>query len=604
MAATKYLKCTLTYLEGQKLAMGSGEAWTQLQAKRVEQIQANVRALRKLDLEEASTLTSMIQSSCLDPPHREILARTFDQKLSEGDEQSKKRGRPERKDVKAERVRAKGAMGTATGASEPQGDGAVATGPATHSGEAAPPAASSDGISVRARTSATATEGNTTDQVHDFFHFYMNEEAWTKCGDPECPTDERLEILADIMALGGLLHPNEQTYGNIASLAMLDWPLDKIHGPMGRAKVVVLRQKIHVRRKVFHGKGAPARYPIDPKALPKEFYERTYSQAPPMRCPYDPVVIAKRQGVIVLRSSHGSVKSLGTTLMRANTLTGSSELAIGGHNSERLNLTPNPRTPNRSQATGGAASGEEACALLGQSIATAFPQVTNCLGEPWLQQALRNPQGIAPLWREMLANSPQKDIKIRFMNRALGGSAAEEPSSSRSEGTPAIGGDKDQAADTPASGGANEQDAGDGTNGGPDNATSPKQGVDLSPVLNNVLGQTAGGKTKRQPMKTMKRPATKAKKVHEPLAMKSAGAEGVRGEKDTRRLRYQAGPRAPFWYGRSKVFTSITSRDHGRYRLYKVSPRDNVETGYAFSTSATAKTQWEAVVAHLKRLNP
>ena len=158
MAATKYLKCTLTYLEGQKLAIGSGENWTKLQANRVEQIQANVRALRKLDLEEATTLTSMIQSSCLDQPHREVLARTFDEKLSEGDERPKKHAR--RSELK---LVATGAMGTAARASEPKGDGAVATGPAPPSGEAAPPAAKSD---CGAGKSATATEADTVEQVH------------------------------------------------------------------------------------------------------------------------------------------------------------------------------------------------------------------------------------------------------------------------------------------------------------------------------------------------------------------------------------------------------------------------------------------------------
>ena len=77
MAVTKCIICTLTYLQSQKLAMGSNESWTKLQSARGTQAQANVRTLRKLDIEEATTLTAMIQDSCLDPTHREVLARTF-----------------------------------------------------------------------------------------------------------------------------------------------------------------------------------------------------------------------------------------------------------------------------------------------------------------------------------------------------------------------------------------------------------------------------------------------------------------------------------------------------------------------------------------------
>ena len=129
-------------------------------------------------------------------------------------------------------------------------------------------------------------------------------------------------------------------------------------------------------------------------------------------------------------------------------------------------------------------------------------------------------------------------------------------------------------------------------------------------------------------MKAMRRAAMKAMKAHRPLAMKAMkfkkvakaatgvmkaaaktmkkrpSALGERGKKNPSFLSYKAGKRPAFWYGRSKVYTVIESPGIGRYRVYKVSPRDKVESGFGFSDSASAREQWELVVKLLKRLNP
>ena len=85
-------------------------------------------------------------------------------------------------------------------------------------------------------------------------------------------------------------------------------------------------------------------------------------------------------------------------------------------------------------------------------------------------------------------------------------------------------------------------------------------------------------------------------------AMKSAAGDG-RGSKDPSVLRFVAGSRAPFWYGRSKVYTNWDG-NVGRWRVYKVSPRDKVETGFGFHDRTSAKQQWAKVVTLLKRVNP
>ena len=81
-------------------------------------------------------------------------------------------------------------------------------------------------------------------------------------------------------------------------------------------------------------------------------------------------------------------------------------------------------------------------------------------------------------------------------------------------------------------------------------------------------------------------------------------AIGVRGKKDPSFLRFFAGGRRPFWYGKSKVNTEIISSSHRRWRVYKNSPRDKVESSFSFSDGLSQKQKWEEVVALLKRLNP
>ena len=81
-------------------------------------------------------------------------------------------------------------------------------------------------------------------------------------------------------------------------------------------------------------------------------------------------------------------------------------------------------------------------------------------------------------------------------------------------------------------------------------------------------------------------------------------AEGERGVKCKAFLVFKAGKRAPFWYGKSKVHTQWALPGPSRWRVYKVSPRDKVESAFGFSTLADARKQWHDVVALLNKCNP
>ena len=81
-------------------------------------------------------------------------------------------------------------------------------------------------------------------------------------------------------------------------------------------------------------------------------------------------------------------------------------------------------------------------------------------------------------------------------------------------------------------------------------------------------------------------------------------AMGTRGVKNAAFLKLQAGPRKPFWYGESKVFTQYKSASHGRWRVYKKSPQDKVESSFGYHDHASRRDQWSAVVALLKHCNP
>ena len=74
-------------------------------------------------------------------------------------------------------------------------------------------------------------------------------------------------------------------------------------------------------------------------------------------------------------------------------------------------------------------------------------------------------------------------------------------------------------------------------------------------------------------------------------------------KKDPRALVYQSGPREPFWYGVSKVFTQWSEMDTGRFRVYKRSTAA-VESAFGFSNISSARAQWLRVVALLNECNP
>ena len=105
-------------------------------------------------------------------------------------------------------------------------------------------------------------------------------------------------------------------------------------------------------------------------------------------------------------------------------------------------------------------------------------------------------------------------------------------------------------------------------------------------------------------IRTMKAMRTAKGVVKTTMKATRVTAMGVRGEKDASFVVFKSGARAPFWYGKIKVFTVHTSPSHGRWRVYKNSPRDKVESSFAFSDRASMRSQWSEVVKLLKRINP
>ena len=87
-------------------------------------------------------------------------------------------------------------------------------------------------------------------------------------------------------------------------------------------------------------------------------------------------------------------------------------------------------------------------------------------------------------------------------------------------------------------------------------------------------------------MKAMKAKGVKKTKMK---AKEKRAAMGVRGEKNANFLNFFAAYRAPFWYGKSKVNTEITSSSHGRWRVYKNSPRDKVEFCFGFFPTVSCR---------------
>ena len=221
MAAEKYLQSLFTYLHGQKLATGGGGQWSNLQANRVASACANLRCMANITVDQAASMISMLESSPLDDDQRALLSETIDKKIDMTAPRSRKA------------ARATGPAASAapadSGITGPAALGIVAprysrnvpaaqTGPSSSSGAMGPSSSSGDAAAL----SGPASEGDTMDQLHDFFQFYLTDEDWKVVGNANSPVEERLEKLADRSVGIGLLHPRETTAGKIASLGLLD----------------------------------------------------------------------------------------------------------------------------------------------------------------------------------------------------------------------------------------------------------------------------------------------------------------------------------------------------------------------------------------------
>ena len=300
-------------------------------------------------------------------------------------------------------------------------------------------------------------------------------------------------------------------------------------------------------------------------------------------------------------------------------------------------------------ATGGHGkdAAESLHALLGRAVAEAFPQVGAALQQPWFQQTLQSPEASKPLWEEMLLGSPRRreNVKIKFLHKKLedgpvadgpwgspatGGPSGSQPSSSSLTEDPRVDPHKaspGQSNTEPPQGcpGTGSTVGAAGTN---TTATQNAQHGDIGDML-LALGNAPTPKAMKA-MRAMKAktPKCAAKSDDKPRAKKSMKtmkamktassvmktalycrktasiAMGVRGEKNQSFLKFKMGPRLPFWYGKSKVNTVYTSPSHGRWRVYKNSPRDKVESSFGFCDPVSMRDQWGQVVKLLKRCNP
>ena len=575
--ASKYLQNLFTYLGGQKLAMGSTDKWRNMQTERVTAAVCTIRGMSSMSMQEASQISGYIVNSPLDQDQKEILAVAINEKVNAG----------------------VGSQGLHARASEEDGSQRLRA----HARRAASPTEGSPtGVMGPARTgvidpdeSPTAQTDPVTEQIHNDFESYCTRSDWNVLLDKGASMEDRLRCLARRVARVGLFHGKEKVYGRIVALAMLDQEDKIIHSSVGLAWLRRFKANVKSYVKLFRAGVAPSSYPPSPKMLGKDFYKVAYEDEASCESPISLETIVRVQRLVPLRDTNVVARDLpsGAAPKYAKART-SREPAMGG--------------------LGGSAMGghmredDILFAKMGKSIVATFPQVEEAMEQPWFRAAISSEEPALPLWKQVFFSSPekkQKEVKIELVRKPLA-----DDSTQPMDETPSRSPDSQPSAEAQPTDAASE--------------TTPKAGKQLPKDVEQHLALVrATGAERASPMKSRRRKVTKrcmkaaakgaasmktaAKGAISMKAAKSvltSTAEGERGVKCKAFLVFKAGKRAPFWYGKSKVHTQWVLPGPSRWRVYKVSPQDKVESAFGFSTLADARKQWHDVVALLNKCNP
>ena len=586
MAAAYCLK-VFTYLQSQKLATGGTGAWERLEQERVSSLCNALRGQKKISVEEASKITTVLESCPLSESCKKQIAETIDGRVP-----GAPHGIPPN-------PLSEEATGISLGATDPSLKRSLC------------PQFQKRAASER-RAMVSEFE-NTKEQIHWRHYNFCTKNDWDDLLNAKCPSDQRMGTLGLRIAKMGALHLKELCLASVAALGMLDWPIARVNSHHGHIVLLKLKSVVVRHRRAYNGVGAPEQYPSVPSELPREWYEKAYDDGDPVACPVKLHIVNDFINAVPCRGSNSKAQN---SFGRSGSSSSSSSISM--HHSPVMDSSP-PATGGRCGAgialvpwSGPATGGYSHYEALGRAIAQQFPEVENVVHDPRFQQALQDKQTVDKLkWRQLLSSSPTKknDIPINF-TKALQNESESPAGSGDLIGRSDDGGKHTADEDGKALGEKNEES--DCVK-----PTETKRGR-----IEDVLATLGGGKgakamkAAKGAMKTMKsmkaakgamkamRNATGVEKTAmKAKASKKRTAMGVRGQKDKSFLNFFAGDRPPFWYGKSKVNTDLISTSHGRWRVYKNSPRDKVESSFSFSDRVPQKKQWEEVVALLKRVN-
>ena len=255
----------------------------------------------------------------------------------------------------------------------------------------------------------------TKSQTHNHFEFYLTEDNWRLQLDPKASVDLKVEELAEVAALIGLLNPKESTSGSIVSIALNNWLMTDVHSDKGLEKVDLFKQCLSARES-YGVPGAPKTYTTNPDSLPEVFKNRAYGNAQPIVSRLRPGHLAGIRAKLPVRKSAKCTHGLG-----------------GQGQSSMLQWTPAISMPTAAAGSALAAPGRDALArqpqevfaVLGQALATAEPSLYAAAADPNVQAMLKDKGQAKSLWKAFLQqqNSPtRRDDSITIESPGEGAS--------------------------------------------------------------------------------------------------------------------------------------------------------------------------------------
>ena len=231
--------------------------------------------------------------------------------------------------------------------------------------------------------------------MHLFFEYYLTESRWKVQLDPNVNVDFKIEDLAELAALIGLLNPKETTCGSIVAIALNNWLLVDVHSEKGLNEVELFKECLAARES-YGIPGAPKNYTVNPDGLPEVYKTRAYEKEQPIVSRLQPRHLATIRAKLPIRNSAKCTKN---------------GQGNGQGQSSIVPWTPPNSKPMAAACSALAVPGshvlppqpQDVYSILGQALATAEPSLLAAASNPKVQAMLQDKAQAKTLWKSFLS---------------------------------------------------------------------------------------------------------------------------------------------------------------------------------------------------------